>query len=150
MMQLPCNQSNNPFAAAYMLRASRALHDSAFFVLMSAQMSFFDVTPNGRLLNRFSGDIDRVDVALVNTLMNCATLMIRVLISVVLIAVIMPWFVIVIFAVAIIYFRLLEYMRRVVSTHLVADWCFKLPTCCWFTFIHSSTHPSIHPCVPDT
>ena len=116
---MPIYLSQTSIPAAYMLRASKALHDSAFFVLMNAQMSFFDVTPTGRLLNRFSGDIDRVDVALVNTLENCATLMIRVGISVVLIAVIMPWFTIVIFVVGVIYVRLLEYMRRVVSVVLV-------------------------------
>jgi ABC-type multidrug transport system fused ATPase/permease subunit len=46
--------------------ASRALHDSMFTNLLRAPVTlFFDVTPVGRIVNRFSRDLDQVDSAYV-------------------------------------------------------------------------------------
>ena len=42
------------------LRASGRLHNRAFRTLLQAQMAYFDRTPIGRLINRFSADIDQV------------------------------------------------------------------------------------------
>jgi ABC-type multidrug transport system fused ATPase/permease subunit len=45
--------------------ASQNLHDSIFRALLSASIpNFFDVTPIGQILNRFSKDLDNVDVML--------------------------------------------------------------------------------------
>ncbi|OQR98564.1 ATP-binding Cassette (ABC) Superfamily [Achlya hypogyna] len=46
------------------LRASRALFDRMSVALLQAPMQFFDTTPLGRILNRFSNDISTVDVQL--------------------------------------------------------------------------------------
>ena len=46
------------------LRASRRLHEGMLDSVMSAPMSFFDVTPLGRIVNRFSKDIYTVDETL--------------------------------------------------------------------------------------
>ncbi|XP_077538722.1 multidrug resistance-associated protein 1-like isoform X3 [Haemaphysalis longicornis] len=43
------------------LNASGSLHDEALSRLVHAPMSFFDTTPLGRILNRFSKDLDQVD-----------------------------------------------------------------------------------------
>ncbi|OQV23734.1 Multidrug resistance-associated protein 9 [Hypsibius exemplaris] len=43
------------------LRAAKKLHESAFSALMHAKTRFFDLTPNGRILNRISKDMDEVD-----------------------------------------------------------------------------------------
>ena len=40
------------------LKASTRLHDRVFRKILLCPMSFFDVTPVGRLLNRFSKDMD--------------------------------------------------------------------------------------------
>lgn len=45
-------------------RAARKFHDDVLFALMRAPMSFFDVTPIGRVLNRLSQDINVVDESL--------------------------------------------------------------------------------------
>ncbi|XP_070381870.1 multidrug resistance-associated protein 1-like isoform X2 [Dermacentor albipictus] len=44
------------------LAASGSLHDEALGRLVRAPMSFFDTTPLGRMLNRFSKDLDQADI----------------------------------------------------------------------------------------
>ncbi|KAI9345359.1 P-loop containing nucleoside triphosphate hydrolase protein [Obelidium mucronatum] len=46
------------FRAVYALRAATVLHDNILDAVMRAPMSFFDSTPTGRILNRFSKDVD--------------------------------------------------------------------------------------------
>ncbi|XP_061101234.1 ATP-binding cassette sub-family C member 12-like [Conger conger] len=46
------------------LRASSKLHDKMFERVLRSPMSFFDTTPIGRIVNRFSKDQDEVDTAL--------------------------------------------------------------------------------------
>uniref|UniRef100_A0A6Q2ZP50 ATP-binding cassette, sub-family C (CFTR/MRP), member 12 n=1 Tax=Esox lucius TaxID=8010 RepID=A0A6Q2ZP50_ESOLU len=46
------------------LHASSKLHDTMFRNILSSPMSFFDTTPTGRLVNRFSKDQDEVDTML--------------------------------------------------------------------------------------
>ncbi|KAL3196873.1 hypothetical protein MRX96_014967 [Rhipicephalus microplus] len=44
------------------LIASSSIHDEALSRLVRAPMSFFDTTPLGRMLNRFSKDLDQADM----------------------------------------------------------------------------------------
>uniref|UniRef100_A0A8C1G228 ATP-binding cassette sub-family C member 5 n=1 Tax=Cyprinus carpio TaxID=7962 RepID=A0A8C1G228_CYPCA len=46
------------------VRAASVLHDKLFKTLLLSPMRFFDTTPLGRILNRFSRDMDEVDVRL--------------------------------------------------------------------------------------
>ncbi|MGH0134262.1 UNVERIFIED_CONTAM: hypothetical protein FKN15_063193 [Acipenser sinensis] len=46
------------------LRASTRLHDELFRKILRSPMKFFDTTPAGRILNRFSKDMDEVDTRL--------------------------------------------------------------------------------------
>ncbi|XP_026888207.2 multidrug resistance-associated protein 9 [Electrophorus electricus] len=46
------------------LHASSKLHDTMFRKILASPMSFFDTTPTGRMVNRFSKDQDEVDAVL--------------------------------------------------------------------------------------
>jgi hypothetical protein len=46
------------------LKASKVMHDSLLSAALSASIAFYDVTPVGRVLNRFSGDLLSVDESL--------------------------------------------------------------------------------------
>ena len=50
--------------------ASRSLHQQVFQRLMRAPIRFFDTTPKGRIVNRFSGDMGTVDDAVPEILYN--------------------------------------------------------------------------------
>ena len=42
-------------------KASQLIHEKLLFRIMRSPMSFFDTNPIGRIINRFSSDIDVVD-----------------------------------------------------------------------------------------
>jgi ABC-type multidrug transport system fused ATPase/permease subunit len=42
-------------------KASKLIHEKLLFRIMRSPMAFFDTNPMGRILNRFSSDIDVVD-----------------------------------------------------------------------------------------
>lgn len=46
------------------MQASSQLHSSMLWRVMRAPMSFFDATPLGRVINRFTGDINQLDSSL--------------------------------------------------------------------------------------
>lgn len=51
------------------LQAAQKLHDDLLYNVMRAPTTtFFDVTPTGRILNRFSKDVDTADNVLPQTL----------------------------------------------------------------------------------
>ena len=49
------------------IEASRKLHDRMAFAIFRSPMNFFETTPVGRILNRFSSDIYRVDEVIART-----------------------------------------------------------------------------------
>ncbi|KAL1984730.1 hypothetical protein VTN96DRAFT_8763 [Rasamsonia emersonii] len=49
------------------IEASRKFHERMAFAIFRSPMSFFETTPSGRILNRFSSDIYRVDEVLART-----------------------------------------------------------------------------------
>lgn len=60
------------------LRASRKLHNAALASVMLAPLSYFDTTPLGRILARFSRDVDGVDsllpTSIYTALLTCGNL----------------------------------------------------------------------------
>lgn len=69
VLGLVVNRSFGFFAMC--LRASRNMHDQLFRGITRAWMSFFNTNPSGRILNRFSKDIDNIDTLLPLALMDC-------------------------------------------------------------------------------
>ncbi|KAI1701313.1 ABC transporter domain-containing protein [Ditylenchus destructor] len=56
-----CVAVSSIFLAIGAFNASRKFHDRLVFSLFRSPMAFFDRTPLGRIINRLSNDIDRVD-----------------------------------------------------------------------------------------
>ena len=55
------------FLAMHRLKASKKLHDGLTNAVLKAPVAFFDVTPIGRVLNRFAADMDKIDLELTQT-----------------------------------------------------------------------------------
>ncbi|XP_061748109.1 ATP-binding cassette sub-family C member 5 isoform X2 [Nerophis ophidion] len=76
------------------VKAASALHDKLFRRLLRSPMRFFDTTPLGRILTRFSRDMDEVDVRFTmqaETLLQNLTL---VLFCLAMVGIVFPWFLI--------------------------------------------------------
>ena len=50
------------YVAFFVVRAGKRLHDNLLASVLRAPMSFFDTTPTGRILSRFSQDFYRIDM----------------------------------------------------------------------------------------
>jgi ABC-type multidrug transport system fused ATPase/permease subunit len=54
--------------AKHRLHASKGIHDGITGAILRAPVAFFDVTPIGRVLNRFAADMDKLDLELSQTI----------------------------------------------------------------------------------
>ncbi|CAK0836931.1 unnamed protein product [Prorocentrum cordatum] len=75
------------------LNAARSFHRQLLEKMLQLPMSFYDTTPLGRVLNRFSKDVYTVDEQLQGVLYMYMTTLARVTATVVVIAVATPWFI---------------------------------------------------------
>ncbi|KAK4057952.1 hypothetical protein OIO90_001171 [Microbotryomycetes sp. JL221] len=91
--------------------ASKALHKVAIRGVMYAPMSFFDTTPLGRIMNRFSKDCDTIDNQLNDALRMAFSTGASVLGAIILIAAIIPYFLPVVAAVLVLYFYASSFYR---------------------------------------
>jgi ABC-type multidrug transport system fused ATPase/permease subunit len=92
--------------------ASVHLHDAAMQRVMRAPQSFFDATPLGRLLNRLTKDIDTLDNTLADALRMLISTIAGVVGTIVLIAIVQPYFLIAVLVVAIVYGHLAAWYQR--------------------------------------
>ncbi|BFZ19578.1 hypothetical protein BsWGS_22617 [Bradybaena similaris] len=89
--------------AAKMADASGKLHAAMLFNILRSPMSFFDTTPGGRIVNRFSRDIEVIDNTLPATLKQTFGGIIRVLSTIITICYGVPIFLSVMVPIAILY-----------------------------------------------
>lgn len=72
------------------LRVSTMLHKDALWCVLRAPMSWLDTNPSGRVINRFSQDMQRLDMELQGTISNFADTGVQLLISVVVVGSYVP------------------------------------------------------------
>ncbi|KAJ2847340.1 Transporter of the ATP-binding cassette (ABC) [Coemansia brasiliensis] len=85
------------------LRASKELHERLLHTILRAPVRFFDITPVGRLINRFSKDMETIDQSLSSSLAIFVTELTASLAILVVISVITPAFTLGAIIIAIIY-----------------------------------------------
>ncbi|EGN97738.1 hypothetical protein SERLA73DRAFT_111068 [Serpula lacrymans var. lacrymans S7.3] len=90
--------------AFFVIYASQALHGKAIKRVLYAPMSFFETTPLGRIMNRFTKDMDTLDNMLGDSMRLLVATGSSALGSIILISVIVPWFLIAVAAVSVCYF----------------------------------------------
>ncbi|KAG9092782.1 hypothetical protein FRC06_011800 [Ceratobasidium sp. 370] len=84
--------------------ASVSLHRDAMKRLMHAPMSFFDTTPLGRIMNRLTKDIDTIDNTLSDALRMLVGTLSQILGAIILIAILLPWFLIPVITILFVYY----------------------------------------------
>ncbi|KAI9661444.1 MAG: hypothetical protein M1829_006275 [Trizodia sp. TS-e1964] len=94
------------------IEASRKLHERMAFAIFRSPMSFFDTTPAGRILNRFSGDIYRIDENLARTFNMLFVMCGRSLFTLGVISMGTPAFIILILPLGGLYFYIQRYYLR--------------------------------------
>jgi ABC-type multidrug transport system fused ATPase/permease subunit len=95
------------------VEASAVLHRNLLDSIFRAPQSFFDTTPVGRILSRFSKDFYSIDVELSDQLDMFLFCVLTVLVSLATITYVTPWFGIAIVPLGYLYFSFLNYFRNV-------------------------------------
>ncbi|KAH9902793.1 P-loop containing nucleoside triphosphate hydrolase protein [Cubamyces lactineus] len=83
--------------------SSKSLHRAAINRVMHAPMSFFETTPLGRIMNRFAKDVDTIDNMLGDAMRMFVATLANILGAIILIAIVLPWFLIAVGAVSVAY-----------------------------------------------
>ncbi|XP_025103128.1 LOW QUALITY PROTEIN: multidrug resistance-associated protein 1-like [Pomacea canaliculata] len=84
--------------------ASQNLHSRLLASVLRSPMVFFDTTPVGRIINRFSRDIDTIDNILPNNIQESVSIGTMVLVTIIVISISTPLFIFLVIPVIILYF----------------------------------------------
>ncbi|XP_037372204.1 ATP-binding cassette sub-family C member 12 isoform X1 [Talpa occidentalis] len=117
------------------LKASSSLHDQVFDKILKSPMSFFDTTPTGRLMNRFSKDMDELDVRLPFHAENFLQQFFMVVFILLILAAVFPAILIVLACLAVGFIILLHIFHRGIQELKKVENISRSP---WFSHITSS------------
>ncbi|KAF8931191.1 P-loop containing nucleoside triphosphate hydrolase protein [Dissophora ornata] len=93
------------------ISTANKMHSRAFDKVIHAPLSFYDTTPIGRILNRFSKDVDALDNVLWGTLNDIFVTLFIVLSTITLIVIFFPYLIIAIVPMACLYYGISIYYR---------------------------------------
>ncbi|XP_071951643.1 ATP-binding cassette sub-family C member 5-like isoform X2 [Antedon mediterranea] len=127
------------FFAKVTLQASSKLHDSMFGKVIVATMSFFETTPSGRILNRFSKDMDELDVRLPFNMDLFLQQTMLIILSLFTVAKVFPYFLIAVVIMVVIFGVLINLFRHGFREAKQLDNILRSP---WITHI-STTVPGL-------
>ncbi|KAJ4303081.1 ATP-binding cassette glutathione S-conjugate transporter ycf1 [Kalmusia sp. IMI 367209] len=94
------------------IEASRKLHERMAFAIFRSPMNFFETTPAGRILNRFSSDVYRVDEVLARTFNMLFVNSARACFTLVIVSVTTPGFIALIVPLGALYLYIQRYYLR--------------------------------------
>ncbi|KAF9911176.1 hypothetical protein BX616_010647 [Lobosporangium transversale] len=97
---------------AAVIKASKILHDKAFIRVLHVPLSFFDTTPLGRILNRFSKDISTIDSSLMGVINSYLIALTGIISVLILSAVFLPWMLPGMIVLLIIYYMAAVYYQK--------------------------------------
>ena len=104
---------SNLFWARRGIEAGKSFHDQMLRAILSAPIRFFDSTPVGRILQRFSRDVESVDIHLQWTFDHTIHAFFHIMVSFLLIVIVLPAVLIAIVPIFLVYYYLQNSYRRV-------------------------------------
>lgn len=103
---------NNLFWLSRGIRAGKAMHDDMLVSVLKAPVRFFDSTPVGRIIQRFSRDVESVDIYLQWSFVSVVNCLLQVAVSIFLILGLMPLMILIILPVMSLYYVLQRDYRK--------------------------------------
>lgn len=106
------------FITAYSsIRASRNLHNNMLQCILRLPLSFFDTTPIGRIINRFSRDIEVIDGLLPETIQSWLMTFFGVVSTMIILCYSTPIFLVVVVPVFILYYFIQVFIHMRLLTY---------------------------------
>ena len=100
-------------AFAYVATSSAtSIHNVVFAKVLKAPLSFFETNPLGRILNRFSRDLDIVDGRLPDFFIDAFVFVIHCISIIIVICIIIPWFTFLLLLMCVAFWMLITYYQR--------------------------------------
>lgn len=111
IVQVFFNNFEGLYFAVLALAASNRLHKNAVFSVFRAPVAFFDTTPLGRIINRFSKDIDSTDFQLSDSFRMFLDTLATIVSIFSFICVIFPWFLLPLIPLTVVFYFFQVYYR---------------------------------------
>ena len=91
------------------LKSASSMHNKMLNSIMRNKMEFFESTPTGRILNRFSKDVDTVERNIPDSFRRLITCIFQISMTLIIICVATPWFIVTLIPITAIYLFIRKY-----------------------------------------